>query len=1541
MKYLGSFYYLLLASFFGVSMSFSVSVRAQGDHASLSPKTISPVNKLERSGIGLPPASVGIHTSHDSSGSLVLSGATYVITGKTNDCAGTTSTLYDSLSGGIWTISDTMVAKIDSVTGVLLGVAQGTAIVTYTNGTYNATALITIYVPPGPIVGNIPVCNVGSTISLTDTAIGGTWEGGAPGTATIDPVTGIVVSGIIAGNASITYTTGCGSDAYATITVNPPSAPIAGNIPMCVGGASITLSDTSGGGMWTGGEWTGGIGDLVTVDFATGMVTPGTLTGTATITYTSACGTEVFTTITVNGTPGSITGNAPLCLGGSPIVLGNLTEGGYWSGGGAGIATIDSFTGELTPDSLSGIVTVTYSNGCGPGATAIVTVSTLPYVSVIISAPGVCQDASILLTDSTEGGTWNTSNPLMAVVDPTTGIASGINSGADTISYSVTNACGTTTVTQSIFVYPLPVVGPISGGSPGVCLGTVGTLTDAYIGGTWVFNSPSVASVDPVTGVVNPIVVGSGIVTYSITNSCGTVSNTSVLSIDSLPVIGAISGDSTVCAGSVILPYVAVSGGNWKSQDTSIASIDSVSGLLTGISAGTVIISYYINSNCGIALATKIVTVYPLPNPGFVTGTGSFCQGSAISLIDTTEGGIWSSSNTSIATIDPSSGIIVGVGAGPVTFSYSVSNIWCGTLSAVHTLTVNPLPNAGVISGSSVVCLGVPVTFSDTSAGGVWYCSNTALLSLASGTGIASGTMTGTDTVYYSVTNGCGTNSTSLPVSVSTLPVAGSISGATSLCVGADIFLSATISGGSWSDYNGNTDVYGGAVFGLAAGSDSIYYAVTNSCGTTTTSMPVTVNPLPDPGTISGATSVCVGESVTLTTDGSSTGSWSSLFGYTAVSSGVVFGVVGGLDSIQYSVTNGCGTLTSSFAVNVNPLAVAGIIYMSSPTSSICIGAADTLTESSPGGEWSISNANAAVSTGGILIGVTAGTDTLTYTVTTVCGSQFTTKVITVNPLTNIGPIIASDSFCLGSTHVLADSVTGGIWISGNVAAATIDSFSGSLHCLATGIDTIYYKTNSVCGAAIVSKAITVLTLPDPGTIAGQDTVCLLQSITLSDAVTGGVWTDTSSTIASVAGGVVTGLISGNDLVSYTVVNMCGSTSATQMVFVKPLPDAGVITGAAAICAGSSATLSEDVAGGMWSVSNASASVVGSVVSAVSAGIDTVIYSVTNECGTSLATFPIEIDSALTPQISGKTVVCAGGLSNQDTLSGTPSGGVWSSSLSLDTISSSGIVYGNQPGIDTIKYIVANSCGAFVGKLNLLVAALPGTGMIGGTSFSVCQGSSIKLFDTVSGGVWTAQNLNATISGSADTISILGDSVGADIISYTVTNSCGTLSATVAVTVDSLPHPVITTATDSFTLTTSSGYATYQWYRNNTLIAGATGQVYVPVDTGSFHVVVTNSSGCSAASAVWYVAKLAVSDPAFSLDDVRIYPNPAKSELFVVAGQPVDCQLTTVDGRVITIARNAQRIDLNGLAGGIYFINVFDPGTNSKITTRKIIKSGN
>ena len=879
------------------------------------------------------------------------------------------------------------------------------------------------------------------------------------------------------------------------------------------------------------------------------------------------------------------------------------------------------------------------------------------------------------------------------------------------------------------------------------------------------------------SGIVTGVAAGTATISYTTTNSCGSNFATIIITVSPLANAGTITGATTVCAGAAIVlgDSTASTSGTWSSSASSVATV-SASGVVTGVSAGTANITYTVTTACGTANTSIIITVNPLPNAGIIIGASSLCTGGvSTTLTDSVAGGIWSSSNTAVATIS-STGVVRSVSTGTAVISYTVTRGGC---SATATAGILVNPYAGVISGAASICRGSTTTLAATGAtGGVWTSTATSVATISSA-GVVTGVNNGTTTIKYTVTNSCGTSVATFALTVVLPGAIAPITGTTTVCPGATITLADTTLGGTWSSRNtsrATVNAATGVVTGVSSGTDTIAYTASNACGAATVIKVITITAPPAPGAITGpGGSVCPGATVSLA-DGTTGGVWSSTNTAVATVSaaGIVTGVSGGTDSIVYTVTNSCGLSGSATRVVVVSTSTSGTI--SGPTS-LCAGSSITLTDGVSGGTWSSSNLSiATISSAGVVRAIAAGTTTITYAITNSCGTLRSMYTVTVNPLPNAGTISGAASICAsGATTTYTDASAGGTWSSTNPSVATITS-AGLITGLVAGTTTISYVVTNGCGTAATATALTVMPLPVSGTISGPSIVCISGSITLTDSVAGGVWSSLSSGFATVSPstGIVTGLAAGTSTIRYTVTTACGTSVASYGITIIAPGTLPAITGTATVCPGATTTLADATTGGTWSSMATVIATVSSatgVVTGVNPGIDTIIYTATNACGTFTTSKAITVTSPPVPSgITGTGgAICPGA---SITLSDGTTGGVWTTSTpSIATVSATGVVTGVAGGIDTIIYTITNSCGQTGSARRVVpVTTTPYVDVITGSA-TVAVGS----FDTLSvgeaGGTWSSTNTHLATIGSAGIVT--ANYTGIDTIKYTVTNGCG------------------------------------------------------------------------------------------------------------------------------------------------------------------------
>ncbi len=1405
------------------------------------------------------------------------------IAGNVDVCTGNTITLTDATNGGTWSSLNTAIAVVSANGGVVTGVAVGTDTIRYTvtsfRGCSNYKDTI-VNVSTAPVVTAIQgttknIC-VGKTTTLTDATAGGKWSSSNVAQAKVDSLTGVVTA-VSAGGPTIRYTVtntgGCSTTVNYTITVNnnPTVAAIVGTNTTCIN-STISLTDNTPNGVWSSTNIK--VAKVDTIGNVTGLFA-GTDTIAYTVTSAAGCTTSSILPISiVTGIPVKpIYGVSVLCSGNS-TVLQDSTAGGTWTSSDNGVAFP---VGSTIYAGSGGTATITYTvsggAGCSGFATFNFTVIQVPTVPAITGNSQVCVGSSIQLTNSVTGGFWTSSNTSLATVDQT-GLVKGITSGGVVISYTVTGNGGCTqTSTANVNVNALPTVKHIVG-SNSTCVGATSIYTDSTAGGVWKSSNTAVATIS-VNGIFQTKTAGNTLVTYTVTNGnqCSVVDTISV-DVNQFLVVSPIKGADSVCQTFTTILTDSTTGGTWVSRNTTIATLVTTNNVttVTGVNAGTVyIIDSLSNGGC-IGKDSILITVNARPTApsaigGLPNGGFGLCAGATNQFTDNTQGGVWSSSNSSVASIVSNSGLANGISGGTTTISYTISNSHGCTRSSTYNLTVNSFqPLTTAIQGSNTVCAGTNSTYTDATTGGTWSSSNTAVATINSTTGVLTALTAGTITLNYSVAGGGGPNpcprSITKNITINPAPPVTSIIGNTSLCANGYMLLTDNTGGGVWSSYHttiANVDA-NGIVSGVAAGKDTIAYTVTDGvtgCTNTAYSL-ISVNALPVISPITGTTSICIGKTSTLA-DATTSGVWGTTNStITSVSiGGLVTGLSVGTDSIYYKVTNANKCSDSVVATfTVNGLPVIAAITGAAP---MCVGTNNTLSSTTLGGTWKSTNAAVAtVSASGFVQAIAAGTTTIRYIVTNASGcADSVSTTITVNPLPVIGKITGTTSICLGKTTILSDTTAGGNLFNANPSVATyttINSASIQVTGVSVGTDKFTYVVTNVYGCVdSVSATVLVNSLPSIAQVKGATTACVGKTAQLTDATAGGTWVSANKTIATVnTAGLVSGIKSGTDTIRYSVTNLAGCTdSVYTVVTINPLPVIGAIIGSSAVCVNATLQLSDTSLNGTWTSANNFSTVNASgIVTALSAGTGVVRYTVTNVYGcvdsvsSSFTVNPLPTIAAIT----GTTSVCFG---KTTTLSETTTGGIWKSiTPSVATIDVNGLVTAVKTGTSIIRYTVTNGNGCTDSvSTTVTVNALPVIAAIGGNT-TVCVRNSTQLTETTTGGTWKSVSSNIALVNPLGLVA--GLSPGTSTIRYTVTNSNGCVDSTATtVTVNALP--VINSITGTTTIcvgkttqlteitqggTWKSATPTVASIDVNGLVTG------VKAGTDSIRYIVTNGNGC-------------------------------------------------------------------------------------------------
>ena len=1062
------------------------------------------------------------------------------ILGNPSVCAGGTSALSSTTTGGVWSSDNTAAATVDDATGIVTGVAAGTATISYDSSGEVATMIVTVSlgINAGTITGSATTC-AGSTTQLTDAVDGGVWSSSNTIIATIGS-TGIV-TGLVTGTATMFYsvTNGCGTASAAhliTVNAGSGSAGSISGIALVCAGATASLTDGV-----TGGTWSSVSPTVATVN-ASGLVL-GVSAGTSIISYTvtNSCGLAAAATrvVTVNpaASAGAITGTALVCVG-TTTALTDAVSGGTWSSAAPTTASVGS-TGIVT-GAAAGTTTISYNitNSCGTTAAAVrvITVNALPNAGTITGATSVCTGSTGALTDAAGGGAWSSGSPAIGSIG-TTGIVTGLSAGTAIISYTVTNSCGTTRATITVTVSGSSA-GAITG-TAALCSGATTALTDIVTGGSWSSGTPGVASVGS-TGIVTGLSAGTAAISYSISNGCGIVRATAVVTVNSAAA-GTITGTETLCSGTTTALTDAATGGTWTSGNTGVATVGAT-GIVTGVANGTATISYTVSNSCGTNRATASVVVGVASVPA-ISGPSTVATGVSITLTDAAAGGTWSAGNGNAMV--SASGVVTGVSAGNVVISYAVTTS-CGIVTAAKTVVVSNASVSAITGYFFYLCAGATADFFDYATGGSWSVNpaDAPVATIAAATGVVTGISGGTARISYTL----GTAYATAVVSV--YPSPSVIVGPDTLCLGSTMQLTDATPGGTWScGLPSKASISSTGLVTAINHSEAIipiYYTIAGgSCRATHL---FTIDSLP--GAIYGPSKVCIGSTITLG-DTTRNGYWSGTSAYASIDgSGDVTGLSAGSAGITFTSTStGCMRILM-VTVNPNPGVING-------NRVVCAGSVTFVSDAStPSVSWtSGATSIATVSGSGAVTGINAGTTFITFTQGNGCAA---TAIVTVNPTPGavtaiLGPSSVSHS---GSGITLSDLTPGGVWSSSNTAILAVGSATGLVTAVVYGGNAYinYVVTNTWGCYAYASKL--VLTGAEPPSHGTTTTTTVGAALSLTDDAIAGEWSSSDNSIATVdANGTISAIATGSVAITHTTTDYNGieSTTITQLI-VNPLP---------------------------------------------------------------------------------------------------------------------------------------------------------------------------------------------------------------------------------------------------------------------------------------------------------------------------------------------------------------------------------------------------
>ena len=988
--------------------------------------------------------------------------------------------------------------------------------------------------------------------------------------------------------------------------------------------------------------------------------------------------------------------------------------------------------------------------------------------------------------------------------------------GTYTCSITFTNGvCAPVIQTRTVTITSPGVSPTVAVSSNTPCAGSTLSLTANSNGNSFSWSGPnSFASTNQNPTIPSASSLSAGQYTLVVTNTVTGCIRTTYLSttVSPSPTITATSG--FICGGGSTT--LTASGGTSYTWAPA-TGLNTTSGSVVIANPGSTTEYTVIGLNLGCS-GTVTTTVTVGGNPTVSVTSGSVCSGSSLTL---------TASGATNYTWSPSTGLSSSTGsvvvANPTTTTiYSVlgASGSC-TNTSTGTVAVVSIPTLSASNGS--VCGGSSATLTISGATDyTWTPAN----DLSSTTGSVV-TATPSVTTVYTVTgssSGCSSVTTST-VSVLSNPTV-SVNGAT-VCSGSTVNVSASgATTYTWSASPSLSQTTGSLV--VCNPSSTETFTVVGANGSCTNSAVGTVTVVSLPVLSSISSSICSGNTGSLSVSGATTYTWlpsaslSSATGETVSASPSVTTV--------YTITGtmaGCSNTTSA------TMSVVSLPIVSAANTSLCASNSTVVLLANGATNYTWSPSTTLSSSVGASV-VSNATTTTNYTVSGETAGCTNTAVVTVSIVPNPTLSFSNVTICSGASTTLTVSGASNYTWSPNV---NLSATSGSL----TVASPLSSQTYSIVGESLGCLGTTTLNvnvLPSPTLTVNSANICSGSSATLTATGASNYTWSPAINLSANSGSVVVASSPTTETFTLSGSNgTCVGTVTTQ-IQVTATPTVSLL--GQDICSGSSsATLTASGAQNYtWTPSLSLSSSTGSLVTANP--LATTEYSVVGANGACTNSAVITVSVLPTPTLSvlGNTI-CSGS-SGTLSVSGA-SNYTWSPAGSL-SVTSGSLVSANP--VITTTYNVIGSLGSCVSNVNV-VMIVNQTPTLSAISQSICSGQSVQL--QVSGAS------SYTWSPSASLSATTGSSVTANPLvseSFTITGATAGCSGSVVTTVSVTTTPTISITSGSIcsgqsTQLIASGAVNYTWVPTGSLSASTTSVVQASPNTNTTYSVVGANGACT------------------------------------------------------------------------------------------------
>jgi len=796
-------------------------------------------------------------------------------------------------------------------------------------------------------------------------------------------------------------------------------------------------------------------------------------------------------------------------------------------------------------------------------------------------------------------------------------------------------------------------------------------------------------------------------------------------------------------------------------------------------------------------------------------------------------------------------------------------------------------------------------------------------------------------------------------------PASPNVNANTPVCVGETLSLSANNTGITyfWQGPNGFTSEDSVAnILNISTAGTGLYSvdAIVAGCTSSVSStIVISVNPLPASPLASGTTPVCENDILNLNASFVSGASyyWSGPNGFTDNVQNPVLNPVSPAASGVYSVVsivNACSSLVATQTIVVNPIPAAPVLSSNLP---VCSGSSMNLSATGPSGAaytWTGPNSFTTTVQYPVLSGITLAASGIYSAIAVVSGCSSAVATLNVNVISS--PVAISPSsntpVCESLNIRLSASTAGsGTWYWEGPNAFTSDlqePLISNAQVNYAGNYTLYAFENG-CLSQGTLHYVAVQPAPQVPSIGSNSPVCSGLNLNLSSATVAGAnfeWYGPNGFTANTQNTSIpnAGLPEAGFYTLYATVGACTSLGDSTEVLVNISPASAFPSVSTPACTGDQINFSTTDIGSatyLWQGPNGFISTdqypfIGSAA-LIHNGIYS-LYTIENSCTSVVATTTLLVNpTPVVPTISSNNPVCA--TTQIQLMAGLLPSAVyhWSGPNGFTSMSQNPVITGaNQ--LNTGQYslqVSINGCFSDEDTLSVGVVDIP----LGVTAFSnspVCSGDDLQLnvtgivpgnFQWTGPGGFVSSQTNITLDPA-----FLSRAGVYQVMYYA--SGCTVALSSVTVIINPIPSAPIVIFTGGFLVSSIS--TNIQWYHNNNILPGATLPSLNPTLDGYYMVKYTDPlTGCFNFSQGYFYKSLFVnSDSPLSENPVfSIFPNPVQERVNIKIDLPflqsnAVMEITDTQGKIILKQSYAElktiqeTIALDTWPSGMYYVRI-------------------